>query len=151
MRTLRVYRRFLGGSVAAGALLVVAVALYRSPRLSIWLLARRSQAVAYADFPQGTDGTHAYIREVWKQASGPEKLAVGTAIAVGPPFAVLANEPPEGVILFFDGGHSREFSQLRGSTRLFFRDDHLWWPPKLELTLAEMRHLCTWPEHPTSR
>jgi hypothetical protein len=132
-------------SVILCGAVVASVAVVHRTRLSIWLLAHRSEAIAYADFPAGTDGTHAYIREIWKQARGPEKLSVGTAITVGPPFSVLAHDPPEAVILFFDDGRSREFSHLRGSTRLFFRDDHLWWPGSdITLTLAGMRALCRW-------
>jgi hypothetical protein len=136
-------RRILWSCAALVALAGGMLAWLVFDRLSpfdMWLLAQRSQAIAYAEFRAGTDGRYAYVKDIWKQARGPEQLAIGTPISMGAPFAGI-QEPVIGVLLFFDGGSSREFRHLRGSSRLFLTDGRVRWGPG-EMSLAEAKALC---------
>lgn len=126
--------------IAAIAVAVTTVSLLNLPQINMRLTAWRAEAIAYGEL-RGADGSDAVIREIWKQAKGPEQLRIGGMIYVGPNFAPGDPQTANAVILFFDNGSSREFHRLRGSTRVFFRAGRFWWDGR-EFSVSEAKALC---------
>jgi hypothetical protein len=141
----RTAHRRLWVSTLTLALIGVCVAwlvFYRLSPLGLWLLAQRSQAIAYAEFRADSNPRYAYITDTWKQSHGPEQLAIGAPIDFVLPYCAV-QPPPNGVLLFFESGSSREFHHLRGSTRMFFHTDarRVWWD-RHDLSFQEAKALC---------